>query len=81
MPSEEKSKTLGSEMTLFDTLLNGDLRLTKKYLLDAEGKLKLYHPITQRILWMMMNGETPNLHEELQTYHEEQKLKKNKKDC
>lgn len=81
MPSEEKDKTLGSEMTLFDILLDGDLRLTKKYLLDAEGKLKLYHPITQRILWQLMNGETPNLHEELQAYHEEQKSKKNKKDC
>lgn len=74
---EKGDETLSSEISVLDSLLDPTARLAKKYLLDAEGKLKLYHPITQRCLWALLNGETPDLMEELKKYHTEKK----KRDC
>lgn len=75
-PKPEKEKTLGSDMSVLDTLLSEELRLVKKYLLDSSGKLKLYHPITQRCFFRILQGQPVNLLEELREYARIQKEKK-----
>lgn len=82
MAKEKVDNTLSSEISVLDSLLDPAARLAKKYLLDAEGKLKLYHPITQRCFWALMNGETPDLMDELKKYHAEKRCKEKKgTDC
>lgn len=80
MPSDKTDDTLVSEMTVLDSLLDKETRLAKKYLLDSQGRLRLYHPVTQRCFWYLLTGKKFDLSEELMRYHEERKCKE-KKDC
>lgn len=73
-------KTLSSEISVLDSLLDPTSRLAKKYIMDAEGRLKLYHPVVQRALWRLIT-EDGGLMEELKEYHAEKKCKDRVSDC
>jgi len=77
--SAEKSKanpneTKGTWANILDEVVNPDYRAIKEYLIDSKGQLRLYHPISQRILLkvLLANG----LLDELKAFDE-----KNKADC
>jgi len=78
MPQEKNNNnSIGQEMSVLESLLTPELRLVKKYLLDSQGRLRLYHPVTQRVLFKMLRE---NLLEEVKKYHAAEKKEKKEKE-
>lgn len=65
--------TIGSDITVLESILSPEMRLVKKYLLDSEGKLKLYHPVTQKVMFEALKE---GILEEIVKYDAEKRAEK-----
>ena len=77
MPEEnnDTNGSIGADLSVLESLLDPEMRLVKKYLLDSEGRLRLYHPVTQRVLFSLIKDK---LLAEAVKYHKVQKDKDKK---
>lgn len=75
--NNNNGNSIGEDMNILEALISPELRLVKKYLLDEKGRLMLYHPVTQRIIFKVLKES--DLLEELKEYHKAMKEEKKRK--
>ena len=72
--------SIGEDISVLEALIKPDMKLVKKYILDSEGRLRLYHPVTQRCIFRLLLGQSSQLENELEEY-DKLKKKEEKEDC
>ena len=64
-PTGKKDGVVERVSDVLSYMVSPEYRLIKKHLIDSEGRLRLYHPVTQRTLFdlLAVNGLAANLKE------------------